>query len=145
MTKQTLRWGSSQQAQSQADAAFVAWRDKAGLRKAAKIAAKANPARRKKRPAYVRENGTIDYRNYICSAAWQRVRDAFLRRHGWKCNVCGTATGVQVHHRSYRTIGRESDKDLEALCGGCHANVHEGERGIVMDPMTAAYLKRLSR
>ena len=42
---------------------------------------------------------------------------------GGACQRCG-ARATDAHHRHYRTLGRERDSDLEALCADCHAQAH---------------------
>ena len=37
--------------------------------------------------------------------AWQRVRQCVLVRDGYKCRVCKTRDGVDVHHLRFRSVG----------------------------------------
>jgi 5-methylcytosine-specific restriction endonuclease McrA len=114
------------------------------IKKGAQQAAPTGRKRKRKkvktnRAEYTRPDGSIDYYAYIASADWKRKRDGVIGRRGG-CEVCGTKHELQVHHKHYKTLTRESDGDLKVLCGGCHANHHEGDKGIVMDPMTTAYV-----
>ena len=42
-----------------------------------------------------------------------------MKRAGYKCRKCGSRA-TQVHHETYKRIGRERLSDLTAVCGGCH-------------------------
>lgn len=56
-----------------------------------------------------------DYRDYLQSAAWQRVR---------RCQDCGEHRQLEVHHLTYARIGHEEMSDLRVLCHGCHGERH---------------------
>ncbi len=45
-------------------------------------------------------------------------RKEILQQRGYKCELCGSTTKLEVHHKK----GREDilDKDLELLCKECH-------------------------
>jgi len=64
----------------------------------------------------------VPYHEYIRSKKWRRKSRAFREKHP-KCDVCGKRA-TQVHHKSYRWIGREPDRDLQALCATCHRRHH---------------------
>ena len=83
---------------------------------------------------------TPKYATYINGNAWRKKREAAFQFYGRKCNRCSATTDLQVHHRNYKRVGRERMADLEILCGGCHANEHEGKVVGVYDPMTLEYL-----
>jgi 5-methylcytosine-specific restriction endonuclease McrA len=110
-------------------------RDAQLRRKAAKSKPKPPKRTRQKPPAFA---GT--YREYIDSPQWAKKKRKAKKFYGGKCCRCGATRDLQVHHRHYRTLFRESMKDLEVLCGGCHANEHEGTKFGAMDPMTAEFV-----
>ena len=60
------------------------------------------------------------YHTYLASDAWQRKRYAVLRRAGYRCERCGWAGPLDVHHLTYARFGREDLGDLRALCRSCH-------------------------
>jgi HNH endonuclease len=69
-----------------------------------------------------------EYREYLCSDAWQSTRKDFLFFHD-KCNECHIPRwlakivydqDLHVHHRNYKSLGDEIWDDLEALCRRCH-------------------------
>lgn len=61
---------------------------------------------------------------------WMAVRDAVLRRDGYRCKVCGRAGRLQVDH--IRPLSKNGDpydpENLQAICRGCHAAKTDGER-----------------
>jgi hypothetical protein len=71
----------------------------------------------------------LRYRNYIASHAWRsnpaRLSElAFARDRCRLCYVRASATcRLEVHHSTYRRLGREARGDLIALCGACHREV----------------------
>lgn len=60
------------------------------------------------------------YARYIRSPEWAEKRAYALSRSGGKCQRCTHKTGLEVHHRHYRSLGNEQPEDLEVLCKACH-------------------------
>ncbi len=67
----------------------------------------------------------MNYRAYIRSEAWRRKTRKVHQRSGYRCERCG-ASGrrLEVHHKTYRRLGRERMSDLIDLCDQCHDYVH---------------------
>jgi 5-methylcytosine-specific restriction endonuclease McrA len=58
---------------------------------------------------------------------YEQLRNAVLRRDGWRCQSCGTRSGLEVHHKEFRSqAGDDSEENLITLCSACHATVHHG-------------------
>lgn len=56
------------------------------------------------------------------------IRRLVLKRDGWRCQVCGRLSGLQVHHITFRSHqGPTTEDNLITLCFSCHSHVHEGE------------------
>lgn len=66
------------------------------------------------------------YRYYLHSPRWQQKRVAVLSRAGYRCEQCGRAVSLDVHHLTYRHIYRERLGELRALCRECHKKEHKG-------------------
>ncbi|HAM02637.1 MAG TPA: hypothetical protein DCQ30_10515 [Acidimicrobiaceae bacterium] len=65
------------------------------------------------------------YRRYLHSPHWQLRRRSALERANGRCRDCGRPTvSLEVHHLTYRRLGREHRKDLRALCPACHERRH---------------------
>jgi hypothetical protein len=91
----------------------------------------------------------LKHQAYVASEAWQYKRLQKLlslagiaahsyenidwlaqqaSRHLYSCETCGSRGSqaeVQVHHRTYRNLGREPLDDLVILCGFCHQALHK--------------------
>lgn len=71
------------------------------------------------------------YRGYIRSLRWSRnaARLSELASCGGRCRLCfergSRGAPLQVHHATYRRLGREIVGDLVALCGPCHRDVED--------------------
>jgi hypothetical protein len=65
-----------------------------------------------------------EYTNYINSARWRNIRTLMIKQAGGKCASCGAAgtpsKPLEVHHKTYERLGRESMSDLDVLCRPCH-------------------------
>jgi 5-methylcytosine-specific restriction endonuclease McrA len=61
---------------------------------------------------------------YYASPEWHQRRALKLAEAGHRCQTCGTIGTLQVHHLTYRRLGRERRSDLRVLCCGCHSRVH---------------------
>lgn len=65
------------------------------------------------------------YEAYLASAEWQVTRARFYAETGERsCRACGSASRVELHHRTYERLGRERHVDFAPLCRPCHAAVH---------------------
>jgi 5-methylcytosine-specific restriction endonuclease McrA len=118
-----LSWNGNLSAQRAADAAWAA------------VAPK-NRRKKSKRKKPVVTNKTkrppqkLNYYKYISSKAWRRKREEAFNHHGRKCQRCRSIAKLRVHHKHYRSLGREKMTDLEILCDDCHSLHHEDIGGI---------------
>lgn len=71
--------------------------------------------------------GIVWYRTYLACDHWISLRDAKVEDVGFKCERCPRKTGLQVHHKHYRSLWREKFSDLECLCDECHQKLHDAE------------------
>jgi len=53
------------------------------------------------------------------------IREIKIQSTNGLCESCGRSHGLQIHHLTYKTIGRESTQDLMTLCEECHTLTHE--------------------
>lgn len=65
-----------------------------------------------------------DYREYLNSRDWKRVRLEIIAFYGGKCAVCFNDKNLHVHHRDYANWKEETYEDCLPLCFQCHAVVH---------------------
>jgi 5-methylcytosine-specific restriction endonuclease McrA len=56
---------------------------------------------------------------------YEQLRNQVLRRDGWRCQLCGTMSNLEVHHQEFRSqSGDDSEQNLITLCAKCHAALH---------------------
>jgi 5-methylcytosine-specific restriction endonuclease McrA len=56
---------------------------------------------------------------------YEQLRNEVLSRDGWRCQLCGTMSHLEVHHKVYRShSGDDCSQNLITLCAKCHAGVH---------------------
>jgi 5-methylcytosine-specific restriction endonuclease McrA len=57
--------------------------------------------------------------------AYDQLRQQILRRDSWRCQLCGTMSNLEIHHKKFRShSGEDSEENLITLCAACHAIVH---------------------
>lgn len=68
-----------------------------------------------------------DYAAYIRSPEWAAVRRKYWASKMPKaCYICGgTDRPMDLHHRTYKNLGRERLMDLVPVHPGCHKRIHE--------------------
>jgi 5-methylcytosine-specific restriction endonuclease McrA len=48
-----------------------------------------------------------------------------LERDHWRCQICGSMRGLQIHHKEFRShMGSDSEENLITLCDACHRRIH---------------------
>jgi hypothetical protein len=59
------------------------------------------------------------------SASFKSLRQQVLRRDSWRCQLCGTMSNLEVHHKQFRSHSRDDSKEnLIAVCAACHDALH---------------------
>ena len=59
--------------------------------------------------------------------AYRELCRKVLERDGWRCQFCGRAEDLQVHHVNPRSrLGDDAEENLITLCSDCHRSHHEG-------------------
>lgn len=68
---------------------------------------------------------------------WARIKRRVLDRDGHRCQKCGTAAPLQVHHKQpVEDGGSHALDNLLSFCRGCHVAHHRAER---LGPQRAAW------
>jgi 5-methylcytosine-specific restriction endonuclease McrA len=58
-------------------------------------------------------------------ASYEELRQQILRRDGWRCQLCGALSNLEVHYKEFRSqSGDDSEENLITLCAECHARIH---------------------
>jgi 5-methylcytosine-specific restriction endonuclease McrA len=61
--------------------------------------------------------------------SYEALRQQILRRDGWRCQLCGAMSNLEVHHKQFRSrSGDDSEENLITLCTACHHTTHETVR-----------------
>lgn len=87
------------------------------------------------------------YADYMLSPDWARRKRRYYQRHRKRCRACRATERIHLHHKTYKRLGREWDRDLVPLCEDCHARVHTTQkltRGN-LELVTNAYIKAARR
>jgi hypothetical protein len=62
----------------------------------------------------------VTYAEYLQTPHWRSLRAWALERAGNRCQLCGSAKELEVHHNTYERLGCEWPSDLVVLCDPCH-------------------------
>lgn len=91
---------------------------------------------------YRKGEGKYIYPKYIKSPEWLARRIEFYSKFGRNCAACGTRNNTQIHHMSYKHLGKELDSELMVLCMSHHQDYH-ARNGVQsnMISKTHAYIK----
>jgi 5-methylcytosine-specific restriction endonuclease McrA len=61
----------------------------------------------------------------VGSTEYEQMCLRVLARDGWRCQNCGVAQSLQIHHMRFRSQGGDdSELNLITLCLDCHSMVH---------------------
>lgn len=66
---------------------------------------------------------TMDYKEYLNTIHWKTFKNAALLHFNKKC-TCGNTSNLQVHHKTYDNLGKETFSDVIVLCDTCHKKIH---------------------
>ena len=76
-----------------------------------------------------------EYRDYLNSDVWQRLRSKRLSIDEFRCQKCRSPFGLQVHHLRYpKILGTEDPyTDLITLCKRCHEEIEQQKNDYVSE------------
>ncbi|MGE5054690.1 MAG: HNH endonuclease [Acidobacteriota bacterium] len=59
------------------------------------------------------------------STDYDILRKHVFRRDGWRCQLCGSMSNLEVHHKQFRSrSGLDTEENLITLCVHCHNRCH---------------------
>ncbi len=64
------------------------------------------------------------YARYLDSPEWWEFRERYKAKHPMVCASCD-GPAAQLHHTTYRNVGRERLTDVVPLCVRCHRTAHD--------------------
>lgn len=65
------------------------------------------------------------YKNYLDSPFWRDFRIKVLKQDDFRCVRCGSEINLDVHHLTYKRVGKEKIHDCVTLCRTCHNTLHD--------------------
>lgn len=72
----------------------------------------------------LKELGFKRYTDYLKSDHWEKFRKDYWKSHKKTCCCCKKAA-LDLHHLTYKHLGKEKKTDVVALCRNCHDKVHK--------------------
>lgn len=76
------------------------------------------------------------YESYLRTRRWREFRAQALERAHGTCEHCGISESthrllvLDVHHKTYKRLGREAPGDVEVLCRPCHESADRERRRV---------------
>lgn len=69
----------------------------------------------------------VKYAEYINSEAWQKTRNRYKNsRLSQNCYCClRSDVPMDLHHKTYKSLGKENLNHLTKVCRSCHEIIHE--------------------
>lgn len=69
----------------------------------------------------------MPYKKYLTTPYWKFVSQLAKKKAKYKCQLCGSESNLNTHHRTYEHKGYEINnmEDLIVLCQNCHSKFHE--------------------
>lgn len=66
------------------------------------------------------------YHDYLQSAKWKEKRERIAKQRNYTCEICERVVtrGYNIHHKTYKHLGKERDSELMFLCAKCHEELH---------------------
>jgi len=75
--------------------------------------------------SYKLRQSKMKYSDYLQSSHWQEYKKTYRKWHPYECSCCKTTEErLELHHLTYRNIGKEKFKDTIYLCPFCHQSLH---------------------
>jgi len=66
----------------------------------------------------------MNYKKYLNSIHWEKIKsNVYKKRH--RCQICGKLFTLNIHHTTYKRLGKELPSDLVVLCQSCHYKAHK--------------------
>jgi hypothetical protein len=73
---------------------------------------------------YIKTNDYL-HKTHLQSRYWKNIRQKALERDSNICQSCKSAEATEVHHKTYKNLGKELLEELISYCRACHGKVHQ--------------------
>lgn len=67
----------------------------------------------------------MNYKEYLQSDHWGFVKAKKLYFCKKQCCICESKSRLEVHHKTYKNLGKEDLDDLIIVCRICHQSIHD--------------------
>lgn len=69
----------------------------------------------------------LSYKDFLATPYWKAISQKKRKKANYCCELCGSHTTLNVHHRTYKHHGDEMHhlEDLICLCKNCHSKFHD--------------------
>ena len=71
----------------------------------------------------------IQYKEYLNSEHWITFRRSIYSKRN-RCQRCGITKTLNIHHITYKNLGKETNDDVLVLCNFCHFKGHQKKKYI---------------
>lgn len=68
---------------------------------------------------------SMDYHDYLKSPEWRLLKSEIVKERGSACQLCLKKVGLELHHMSYKRLGKEDKRDVLLVCRSCHSYIHK--------------------
>lgn len=84
---------------------------------------------------------SVLYTRYVKENApeWREKKEQVFWQRGERCEACGSRFRIDVHHLTYKRLGRERLSDLMVLCRKHHDQVHWLRRATAFNLRLCSY------
>jgi 5-methylcytosine-specific restriction endonuclease McrA len=97
--------------------------------------------------------GFNSYSEYLSSNHWRELRTRFYlsklvnRINGCICCTYCSKSGIKLnlHHRTYKRLGKERLNDLVLICDDCHDRIHKAFKGKGLWGLTSKIGRRIRK
>lgn len=71
----------------------------------------------------------MNYDDYLHTDVWEDIQGMRFAIDGYKCQKCGSAINIQIHHKTYPDVWGTEDirLDIITVCEECHKKIHDKE------------------
>jgi hypothetical protein len=83
----------------------------------------------------------MTYKAYLQSDHWIALKKRFYKKYPRQCAICESKGQVDLHHRTYKRLGKERITDLVALCREHHSAFHEEHDFSFMWQKTKSFIR----
>ena len=70
---------------------------------------------------FIQKCNKIAYDDYLKTKHWKYFREKSIEDKNYKCEQCESSYELDVHHKNYDCLGKETFSDVKVLCIDCHS------------------------